>query len=291
MRYSLTSGNDTSSETFANQGDTWDQTQFSSPDVSDGVSGDVSAAPALISPFSSSSSPTQVLYLQETGDTATISIDDLHQGQLGDCFLISSIGEIALERPMAITNMIKVNSDGSETVTLYTGSNGRLPTYSTTSFRAISVNVTNIFPNYSVNNGATQDVSGNLKEIWPQVLEKAYATLNGGYASIADGGSPVLAMEELTGKQATWMAPASLTYATLTKDVSAGGLIVMDTSSASNLAYNLVSNHAYMFESVTMANGTPMVTLANPWGTDQPAAIPLSQLSKAFVEIDVGKLG
>jgi hypothetical protein len=113
--------------------------------------------------------------------------------------------------------------------------------------------------------------------------------LNGGYGGISNGGSPVVAMEELTGQKATWMSPASLSYGSLQSYISAGDLIVMDTSSKSGLPYNLVSDHAYMFEKVSVVNGTPTVTLGNPWGFDQPASIPLSQLSKAFVEVDIGK--
>ena len=37
---------------------------------------------------------------------------------------ISSIGELALNHPAAITNMIHVNANGTETVTLYTAANG-----------------------------------------------------------------------------------------------------------------------------------------------------------------------
>ena len=49
------------------------------------------------------------------------------------------------------------------------------------------------------------------KEIWVQVLEKAVATLGGGYNSIANGGNPMIAMEELTGQAATYMSPSALT--------------------------------------------------------------------------------
>lgn len=38
------------------------------------------------------------LYLTETGTSFAISTSDLYHGQIGDCFLIFSIGEIALER-------------------------------------------------------------------------------------------------------------------------------------------------------------------------------------------------
>ena len=57
--------------------------------------------------------------------------------------------------------------------------------------------------NYSVNNGASQDVLNGRKEIWPQVLEKAVATLDGGYGAIANGGNPMIALQELTGRAAS----------------------------------------------------------------------------------------
>jgi hypothetical protein len=231
---------------------------------------------------------TDKLYLQEPGDSAPVSVDDLHQGDIGDCFLISSIGELALTHPSAITGMIHSNPNGTETVRLYTAGNGRLATFGTTSFRPVEVTVTNSFPDYSVNGGATQDVVAGQKEIWPQVLEKAVATLEGGYGAIAYGGNPVPAMEELTGAAATYLSPASLTLSELQGFVSAGDLITMDTPSQSNLPDNLVGSHAYMFEGVSDTNGTEMVTLGNPWGYDQPTAIPLAQLSRGIAEVDVG---
>ena len=146
---------------------------------------------------------TDVLYLQEPGDTSAISINDIHQGQIGDCFLLSSIGELALWHPAAITSMIYANADGTETVALHLAASGALPTFGTTSFELDQVTVNNTFLSDGVNNGATQDVVGNQKEIWVQVLEKAVATMEGGYSAIANGGNPMIAMEELTGDPAT----------------------------------------------------------------------------------------
>ncbi len=235
---------------------------------------------------------TDTLYLTETGNTNAISVNDLHQDGIGDCFLISSIGEEALFHPTAITNMIHLNANGTETVTLYTAANGRLPTFGTTSFEAISITVTNTFASNSVNSLPTQDVLGNQKEIWPQVLEKAVATLDGGYGVISAGGNPMIAMEELTGQKATDIAPAALTLASLENDIGLGDLITMDTSTSAGLPYGLVSDHAYMFEKLSGTGSSATVQLGNPWGFDQPAAIPLVQLARSGItEVDIGHIG
>src|SRR5262249_46744292 len=191
----------------------------------------VHAGVALPSIVRTSAAPTQVLYLQEQGESSVINVLDINQGQIGDCFLLSSIGEIALFHPSAIMNMINANADGTETVTLYLASNGQLPTYGTTSFKPTYINVTNSFPSYAVNNGASQDVYNGQKEIWVQVLEKAVATLNGGYNGIAYGGNPMIAMAELVGQPTTWTSPTSLTLSALQSYIAAGDLIVMDTGS------------------------------------------------------------
>src|SRR5689334_3776364 len=66
----------------------------------------------------------QALYLTEAGDTAAISMNDIHQGQMGDCFLVSPLGDLAKTHPDAIRNMIHQNADGSESVTLYVPKTG-----------------------------------------------------------------------------------------------------------------------------------------------------------------------
>ena len=248
------------------------------------------AAKAAATPPSAPVVAIPTLYLTEKGDTSAISVDDINQGQIGDCFLLSSIGEIAMLQPSFISSAIHLNSDGSETVNLYKSANGSLPGWNTTAYKSFAETVTNVFPSYSVNNGATQDVLSGHKEIWPQVLEKAVATMDGGYAAISGGGSPVLAMEELTGHAATYVTPGSLTLAELQGFSKAGDLLVMDTLSASGLPDNLVSDHAYMFEGVTGSGSAASIKLGNPWGFDQPAPILLSQLSHGISEVDIGHL-
>ena len=233
---------------------------------------------------------TQALYLTEAGDNSAININDIHQGQIGDCFLLAAMGEMARYHPTAISNMIHYNANGTETVALYTGLNGLPPQFGQYSFKATTQTVSNVFSSSSVNNGATQDVVGSQKEIWAQVVEKAYAQANGGYAGIQNGGSPFLAMEQLTGKAAQWMPGSMLSLSALAQHATAGDLIVMDTYASGALPFGLVNNHAYMFEGLTTVSGTAYVQLGNPWGFAQPSLIPFAQLSRGITEVDFGRV-
>ncbi|MDO9713022.1 C2 family cysteine protease [Paracraurococcus lichenis] len=225
------------------------------------------------------------LYLTEAGTTTAISAVDIHQGQIGDCYVLSPLGEEALWNPSAIRNMIHDNGNGTQTVTLFQDASGHMPTYRSTAFKAVQVTVSDVFPTYAVNNGATQDVLNGVKEIWPQVIEKAFATLAGGYAAIAYGGYPALTMEVLTGHVAHSTSTVGLTEASLKSMVAAGNMLTFDTGSGS-MSYGLVAGHCYMFDGVVGTGSTAAVHLLNPWGTYQPADVPVSQLSKAFVQLD-----
>jgi hypothetical protein len=248
------------------------------------------AASAVASIVAAATPAPTALYIEQPGATTAISLADLHQDGLGDCFLISSIGELALTDPSAIQNMIKQNGDGTETVTLHTEANGKLPVPGYVgAFKTVTETVTNVFASNSVNSGSGQDVYNGIKETWPQVLEKAVAQLDGGYAAIANGGYPFVAMEELAGVQATWLylPQQSLSLTALQSYVKAGDMLTFDTIS-NPTGYNLVGGHSYMFEGLSTAGGTPTITLGNPWGTDQPAAIPLSKLASDFIQVDIG---
>ena len=58
--------------------------------------------------------------------TARPSHNNEDQGELGDCYLISSLGTIADSSPAAIQNMFIDNGDGTWTVRFYDNGDGRL---------------------------------------------------------------------------------------------------------------------------------------------------------------------
>jgi hypothetical protein len=102
-------------------------------------------------------------------------------------------------------------------------------------------------------------------------------------------------MEELTGVPATWIyQPAgTLTLPMLQGYVAAGDMITFDTVN-NPAGYNLVGGHCYMLEGVTPdsnGDGGGSVTLGNPWGYNQPGAVPLSDLANNIIQIDIGHAG
>jgi hypothetical protein len=266
---------------------------------------------------SSAAALTDVLYLTEPGNASAISITDINQCTLGDCYLLSSIGELALWTPSTIANMIRDNGNGTYTVTLYENSNGSLINLGAqapvTSFKAVQETVSTAFDPRSVNSFNDPDIVNGQQEIWVQVLEEAVAQLytpardpiSAGYTLIGGGGQPIDAMEVLTGRSASFSG-ANLTAAQLMAYQAVGALVVYGTPEGDDAQLDLIGGHAYAFESITMVNNTPMVQLYNPWGRgyynaqhveiftpaagflpDQPSPITLSALESYADSVSV----
>ncbi len=254
--------------------------------------------PAMVKPQPGTKAG-DVLYGTEAGDTRDVSETDVHQNALGDCYLMSSLGEIARIKPALIKQMIKENGDGTYTVTLHREKTGLGYLYGKLTgqeFDDVQVVVDGNFGTGSANSGSGQDQvpdksGGSKKEVWVQVVEKAYAKLNGGYDKIDHGGWAAPAMETLTGKRATGRPAASVTAAELEDAIAKGKPVVMDTPSLPNgsAPFGLVGPHAYMLQGIrTDPSGRKFIQLKNPWGFANPSEIPFDQLSGAIQTVEEG---
>lgn len=235
----------------------------------------------------------QELYGKEVSGDWTVAQSDISQGSMGDCFLLAPLMEIIRQgqmgnHPNFIPGMITQNPNGTETVKLYQCS-GQNQFFTA---KPIYETVSNVFDPTSVNNNPYEDLVGGVKEIWPQVIEKAYAQLVGGYSALAQGGFPIAAMEALTGQQATTTYPFEQTYSSLRQLTDAKDMIVFETAWApSNVTpQGLVSSHCYAFEGYTQNNTA--IAVGNPWGpTAGPNLnIPIANLGTDFDLMAVGKV-
>jgi hypothetical protein len=251
------------------------------------------------------------LYLQESGDTRQIAASDIAQGQIGDCYFLAALGEIALKDPGFIYNeMIKNDGNGNYSVNLFDYADGTAIDPSDSqgnnfigdydgyhfsgaaaaqSFKLVSAIVNqNQFSANGVNNYNTSDIINGTKEIWPAVIEQAYLSNLG--VSTVDGGAPSTAMETLTGQTAYFAYTDQLSLHTLANLNKSGALLTFDTPESGSLPYNLQDDHAYMFAGLKAENHHVYVELINPWGNTQPDLIPFKQLASALPNFDVGRI-
>ena len=213
------------------------------------------------------------------------SAADINQGSLGDCYLLSSLAEVATKDPNVITNMITNNGNGTYGVCFHVGGQSE----------------------YVTVNSALQSGCNTGPDMWGTLVEKAYAELQSinlttgntaasygnSFSSIGNGGQPESALESITGAtqitdfyasgsawgKQTYNASLSVTgnqggqstasvLATLKADLSAGDDVVLSSNSwsyDSSGKVELVASHAMSVYGIDAANGN--LEIRNPWGT------------------------
>lgn len=124
-----------------------------------------------------------------------VSANDIRQGALGDCYLLSAMSIIAHSRPELIKKIFHPESrtyrfEGIYSIMLY---NGKMPTVVTVDDKFL----VNPASNKHAFVRLCTDPTTNSREIWPLLIEKAYAKFHGSYANI-EGGLVHTALEELT---------------------------------------------------------------------------------------------
>ena len=114
------------------------------------------------------------------------SADDIQQGALGDCYFLSALAVVATRQD--ILNKIFVsketNSIGAYQVRLCKDGSWKI------------ITVDSLFP--VTRGGALAYASGARNQLWPAVLEKAFAKIYGSYAAI-ESGTCIEALQILTG--------------------------------------------------------------------------------------------
>jgi len=217
-----------------------------------------------------------------------ISPGDVGQGELGDCYLLSAMAAIARANPDAIKNLIKNNGDGTYDVTIYEDKGWFSKKYQP---RVVTVSAT--FPTAGEQQAyaqPTKTIEGNA-EIWPLLIEKAYAVAHGGYNKIV-GGWGSQAMETLSGKisekkrTGSFSSPDDL--GKQVKEWLDKGQAVTAASEHFFLPWKkraqkkagVIGGHEYSVISVDLSAKT--VNLQNPWGFQHLMDFPLADFQKHF---------
>ena len=183
------------------------------------------------------------------------SMSDIRQGQVGDCYLLASLGALADKMNSAVTSMFKDNMDGTWAVRFY-----RLDG---TRYVEDWVTVDQFLPANSAGRAVFQSFGGSASdtrnELWAPLAEKAYAQWARGnsYRSLS-AGWPYLVLSQVTGSPAFNTFDMRQVQTTLVNAVNRGDSVViyryMDAART--------QAHAYYVESY----GNGIFRLRNPWG-------------------------
>jgi hypothetical protein len=261
------------------------------------------------------------LFVKGADDKDSSGIDpyDIIQGALGNCYFMCSLSAIAKSAggPQKIKDMITYNGDGTYTVKLYrpvkTRTRDELKNRSvatTVGFEAVDV-VVGADVWYDTNeDSALYARSQDKNEMWPLIIEKAFAKLMGGYDEIDAGfsqeayavltGTPrrsfdfssemdaaLKAIEKAVAENmgATFATPPNMAaeYATDENGQNlkgnAGELIML--TDAEDGGERIVAGHAYALD--TVSNG--IITLVNPHGKNHITKLPVNSMFKYFSRV------
>lgn len=220
---------------------------------------------------------------------------DVHQGAVGDCYFVATLGEVALRDSAAIQNMFIVNGDGTYGVRFYQSGishyvtvDSKLPTYTSGGTGGWFL---------YANMGSNAANSSNV--LWVALAEKAYAQMNetnwlrpaawgGGVNSYAgiEGGMFSDAVAQVVNHASSSYYVSGASDDTALGNAVANGKLVGFASSSNPTNSQVVGDHQYIV--IAYNSSTKTVTLFNPWGINNGSSYPglvdltLSQLAGNF---------
>ncbi len=178
---------------------------------------------------------------------------DVNQGNVGDCYFVSSLAAFANNAPANLQNLAVDLGDGTYAVEYLRGGT---PTY---------VRVDGQITTAYAHPGASGD-------LWAVIMEKSYAYFRTGansYASLNSGwmGS-VYSDFGIANTNLSLSTTATSFYNTVATALATGKPVTFGTY---NSPPNLVGNHAYTLVSVSNTGGQMLFTVRNPWGVSGDA--------------------
>lgn len=234
-------------------------------------------------------------FVQGDRDGDSVDVNDLSQGNLWDCFLLGAAGAVAMQRPDLIRNMIATQYDANGDPVSYTVTFKRRVEQR---YEDVSVTIgAESFPNKNRAHPSGDSNAKGQAEIWPLIIEGAFAKLIGGYDKFKKIPSTGLAEEALSmslfsGQEGQKIPVGEVTSQSMADAISQGKGVVMTTirgngQKTGNLPFELHRDHTYILAGV-FGN---MLKLINPWGKDHPDPVSVDKVPTCFSAVYVNPLG
>lgn len=228
------------------------------------------------------------------GDEHALADTDFAQGAIGDCYLITAMLAIIYEDPDLLASRIVENPNGTYTVTFADGT----PVVVSPEFA--------VHPDHPDSPAFANDVGQDAApgtELYPLVIEKAYAQYHGGWEDIV-GGWPAETMQEIVGGSFDTVDHESVTVRDVRDWTTSGRPVTIgtyaDPRDEGEREYpddhpepyvdgRLAHNHAYVVTEVDP--DTEEVLLVNPWHPSRdPVRLTIDEFQSAIRRVDVSRL-
>ncbi|MFN0021599.1 MAG: Calx-beta domain-containing protein [Pirellulaceae bacterium] len=217
------------------------------------------------------------LFVTGASDTAAIDKNDVNQGSIGDCWFMAAIAALAEKEPSTIQNLFQSNPNGGYDV-MFPG-------------HTVHVDLTLDMSRTAADLGGDVSATGAV-EVWPLLLEKAYAeAFGGGYGGMSAGGSASDVWANITGRSVIYYNETSPQWSGTSNSnginfealIAAGNKVVVGTKDGAALP--LYGDHAYVLLEIFDDGGTRRARLYNPWGSE--VTVSLGQMWQSIDSISV----
>jgi hypothetical protein len=234
-----------------------------------------------------------VPFVKGAKDTVQIDPNDPEQGALGDCYLVAAMIAVAKTDPGVIRRMITSRGGGNYTVRLK-GLGGWGSTANVKindRFPATGKGKAKL-PAYVSSSDRQQKGSTKLFELWPSLIEKAYATNQGGFAKIvgghSDGPFAFMSGKSSPSYQTWWRSTKEIQSLIDTARMKGHPVCVGMKNDTGKLGRRLsvVGCHVYVLWGKTGGR----YQLYNPWQSSHPSRpVTATELGKLASHIYVGE--
>lgn len=163
----------------------------------------------------------QTPFVRGEDDRHTVDPNDINQDGYGSCAVLSSLHTIAQHDPSAIQDMIQDNGDGTYTVTFQE----KVEIFGATIFwKPVEVTVKGPFTDGAADPG---DVGANGEEVWPAIIEAAYAQqYKDGDLTYETGVMPGEVMERILGADAETAGAGDVSSSQMSDKLADGEAVV-----------------------------------------------------------------
>lgn len=217
-------------------------------------------------------------YVRGPRDYHPVDENDIRQGSLGDCYLLSSLAAMARNqdgREILHRAITETTRDGARAWVVTLRVPLAQPLDPARPWKEVRIEV----PDRFLPSSARTDSREGRAELWPKILEAAIIRYEAGADLVGHGGFASRVLPLLTGMPATERPVGELWSAFARGDVPVVGLGEY-VKKKGDPPYGLVEKHAYSVDSVFADDrGRRMVQLRNPWGSNHPAPIPLDEMA------------